>query len=237
MKYLDIFEAKTKDGQEIIFELWPDVEGDLNRGWIVDQIVALVDDNPIGYIKISYIPKERFEKWYPNIFAWLENFKGHHFYNFTDHMKENPIEKWDEDETKEFLKKLTDYWGGNRYFITKFDYEKGNIIKQLLKAIKNDKRFKQYMKNFIDFKNYHVDKPLVDYISVENEWKRKGIGTELYKEAAKYLASKELKLHASNIQSDEAVHVWKKFQDQGLVDLVPDVSYGKKVLRKVFKTN
>lgn len=68
----------------------------------------------------------------------------------------------------------------------------------------------------VDYKqsyDFLVDKPTVGYILVDEKFKRRGIGTQLYFEAAKWCQSKGLRLYASGIQSESAQAVWRHMSD------------------------
>lgn len=71
----------------------------------------------------------------------------------------------------------------------------------------------RYEHQFEKFKEFHYDKPLVDYIRVYEPHRRKRIGAALYEKAARWLAeTKGLKLYASGIQSNEAKAAWQWLQ-------------------------
>lgn len=57
--------------------------------------------------------------------------------------------------------------------------------------------------------DFAVDKPNVEFIYTEDNFKRKGIAIAMYEEMAKYLAKKGLKLYASPLQHDHAQAAWK----------------------------
>ena len=67
---------QTKTGLPIEIETKLDSEGDKNRGWQVNEYTAKIEGSKVGYIKTSYIPKERFKRYYPSIFYWLDHIKG-----------------------------------------------------------------------------------------------------------------------------------------------------------------
>lgn len=59
-----------------------------------------------------------------------------------------------------------------------------------------------------------VDHPFVDFIRVNDDMRRQGIGTALYQYGAKWLArEKGLPLYASGIQTTEAKAAWKFMRD------------------------
>lgn len=67
----------------------------------------------------------------------------------------------------------------------------------------------EYGDEFREFEEQSVDKPLVDFIFVEDDMRRKGIGIALYEEAARYLAKMGLRLYASYLQHDNAIAAWQ----------------------------
>jgi GNAT superfamily N-acetyltransferase len=77
---------------------------------------------------------------------------------------------------------------------------------------------KKYRNEFRKFRAFHVDKPLVDFISVEPEFRRNRIGEALYREAAKWMAERGMKLHASGVQSKDAEASWQSMENQGMVE-------------------
>jgi hypothetical protein len=63
-----------------------------------------------------------------------------------------------------------------------------------------------------------VNKPIVDYINVNEDYRRTGIGTALYFAGANWMRNIGMQLYASSIQSDEARSVWSKFKNKGYVN-------------------
>ena len=226
MELHNIVEAFTKAGQEITFERIEDSEGDKNRGWQVDQIEAFIDGKNVGYLKISYIPHERFEKYYPTIFNFLGQIRGHSCL---------PYKKRDKDYHTLSRDELIEYWPHawitiHRYW-PEHTWKEGYLLPngQLVKNLDRPQLIaeweklereaqKVFGKQFKEFFQYHVDKPLVDFIRVENEYQRQRIGEALYKEGAKWMAEKGLKLHASTLQTKEAAGVWRHMEKGGIVD-------------------
>ena len=200
-------EFKTKTGNKITFNVSEDSEKDMKyistnlpispSAWIVHKIDALVDNKPVGHLNISYIPKERFDEQYASIFdfisgegqAWAKD-----FYNMPQ-----------EDRLKEMSKGLGGWPGLSKEEIGKLSSdEKDKLEKKYTKIA-----YVKYKKRFDDFKEFHVDKPLVDYIRVPDDMRRNRIGVALYEFGARWLAKKGFKLHASGIQSNEAKASWE----------------------------
>ena len=236
MKISEIY--KTKDDKEVEFVIKEDSEGDENRAWIVHKIDAFVDSVNVGYIKISYIPKERFKEHYPTIFSYESKIEGNLILPFeyeSIHYKELSL-----DNLRYMVERLGhDYnsWGfianydskNEKYYIhDKYisDMNRKTLLSYIEKAVKSRKG-KESQKHFKKFFNFHVNKPIVDYIRVydgldglkqiHKSYQRLGIGTALYLKASEFLNSKGLVLRASDIQQDKAQRAWKKFERLGYV--------------------
>ncbi len=77
--------------------------------------------------------------------------------------------------------------------------------------------FEQLKKDMHRYLRTAKDFFFVDYIQVAPEFKRKGIGTQLYTTAAKWLAENEGQmLYGSSIQSDPAKAAWASMVAKGL---------------------
>lgn len=69
-------EYVTKDKQKLTFtvkENIPEIEG---SAWIVHKITAYLGNEEVGYIKVSYIPKGKFNYYFPNIIYYLGQVQG-----------------------------------------------------------------------------------------------------------------------------------------------------------------
>lgn len=71
-----IKEILTKSGNEVMFVRNYDSEGGKNRGWICHKLSAMMNGKEVGYLKIVYIPSERFKIYYGHLFDYLRNIKG-----------------------------------------------------------------------------------------------------------------------------------------------------------------
>lgn len=207
MKFKEIInEYKTKLGQEITFTFDKDIESE-NRGWIVDKITAYVEGLSAGYIKIENIPQEQFENYYPTIFNFMAQIAGMgnilplnkrhlHYNELTD------------DELDKLIKsiggiysKYSDYW--NEYIpVPENRDQKLELISDMEKNLDlTREKFDKFVENT-------VDKPLVAYISVEEEFQRNRIAIALYFTAADWLKKQGLKLYASGNQTGSSKTVW-----------------------------
>lgn len=209
MKLADILNERINTN--VKFKYFEDVEGDNNRGWQVDQIEAFLNGENVGYIKLSWIPRERFNQRYHSVIDYVDNIEGSNFrpYSYRDVRIENiPI---DELRKNMFYAASTarGYVSSEEQesYKTMSNKEVFDYYQELIKDLN-----KRYSKKFKEFEQWHVDKPIVDFIRVNDQYKRQGIGTALYRAAYDYLKNKELRLYASGIQSKEAQATWKQLE-------------------------
>ncbi len=207
--------CRTKDGREITFNILEDEEGDNNRGWQVDRILAQVEGMPAGYISLTYIPKERFCRYYRTIFNWMCQIEGMAVLPF-----DKRTEHWKNLTSDEKRKLLINCY---LYRFTKFanEQEIQNIPEtELDKEIKKVERLaKQYHgKKFKKFHDRFVDKPYEDYVRVfavgehtgrrgtgmesEYDFRRQGVGLALYLKAAEHFEKKGLQMRLSKLRSE-----------------------------------
>jgi len=201
---------------EVNFEFTEEKESD-ERGWIVHELTAHgVLDHPdfinpkteVGYIKASYIPRDVWEEKYSGDFGfirWLRDMKS---VIYPDRKMNGPIGAY----TSGFSRDVDEYrnWITNdkETYYQKSETEKRTLFWEYVERLKT-KYWEEYEKDF----DFHVDKPLVDYINVEPEHRRNGIGSALYERMAKTLANRfGLRLYASGIQTGEAKKAWEKNQ-------------------------
>ena len=240
MKSREILEYSTKGGDEITTKRHEDVEGDNNRGWRVDKIAAYVDGDYAGYIKISYIPKERFIKYYPTVLNYMSQIGGSggvlprgknnwHYRELSDEELKNTVQN---------LSGQTKYhsiWnsGGKEGMPSSRD----ELIYIINDIIKNERKGQEAQENFKKFAKYWIDKPIVDFIKVfkkdesrfdrstgdrtiknsSRDYQRQRIGTALYLEAGEWLRERGLKLYASGTQTKEAQAAWNNLEKMNRV--------------------
>lgn len=239
MRWYEITEYKTKSGDEIVVKSNEDIEGDENRGWIVDKFSAYVNGDYAGYLKISYIPEDRFKKHYPTILSFMHKVGGS--YLLPPNKASYDYKDLSTEELKDVVKSLA-YHSSKYYQMWNrgegIPETRNKLLAVINDIIKND--LEKQKKDFKRFYNYFVDKPIVDYIRVfkqgekrydrsmrhdkeeihpsEKNYQRQHIATALYLEVAKWLKKKGLKLYASDTQSPEAVNAWEHLQAMGHVD-------------------
>jgi hypothetical protein len=71
---------------------------------------------------------------------------------------------------------------------------------------------RRYGKKYLQMKNQLKDKPFVDFIRVDDEYKRQGIGEAMYLEGSKWMKEKGMQLRSSTLQSPEAQASWQNLK-------------------------
>lgn len=193
VKEILLLEAQTKSGKEIEFERGFAKENVHMFPWIVLQIDAKIDGQKIGYIKIEYIPKENWDKAYPTILDFIARKAG-----------KVALQDLDKEPKIKQLERL--YLSLNWRFSESSikDRSIDELIDNALAALE-----RRYLEDYHETEFFHVDKPFVAFIDVNEEWRREGIGTALYIEATKWMKERGLLFRGSGIQSPEAQATWK----------------------------
>ena len=152
---------------------------------------------------MSWIPRERFEREYPNILSYLAHIQGKGKFNpkYSQYDLTTPVGR---------IKAMLDDkdWRERASKDPKLDNLTTAEAHTIEKRLYSD-YYRGYGKQFAEFKNRWLDKPVVDYIRVKKDFYRQGIGIALYEEGAKYLATMGLKLYASGNQQPEAKLAWE----------------------------
>jgi GNAT superfamily N-acetyltransferase len=205
---MDISEIEKKLNGKLSFKTLPNSEK-IKEGFQVDCIEVYLDDKKIGYIKVDYIPKANFDRFYNNIFKYLYKIAGRTWlWPFFDGGS------WEDVKNASLFHMLDHLEGWTKACNSGYkDYTK----EQVIEVTKRYQKFalQQYGREYRKFKKFHVDNPFVSYVSVDEPYRRFGIGSILYKKMYEYLNAKGMKLYASGLQSDYAKKVWAKFDSQG----------------------
>lgn len=222
-----------KINTDVTFEYIEDSEGDNNRGWQVDRLNALLDGKPVGYLKLSYIPKKRWKAHYPNILNFLSKIEGRSVlpYDYKDMDYHNiPLEE---------LKKLivhaylaVDAYPSHEEQVRLENLPLNEVISEYEKIEKIAN--KNYSHKFKQSKNYFIDKPLVDYISVDKDFMRQGVGTAMYRAGYEWMKKKGMRLYASGTQTDLAKAAWSNLEKNYLVAKSKEKYMNKPITRRYF---
>ena len=157
----------------------------IKEPWIVNQVSAMLDNEQVGYLKISYIPRKKCKEYWSDIWAFAEKELGH---RWLENLK----------TTEQKYKYMSDCWLCGKDYSTH---------KEKLKSI--NRWVSKYEKQYKHLTSYLVDKPLVDFIRVRADMQRQGIGKSLYVRGAQELANDGFVLYASKLQSKPAEACWE----------------------------
>lgn len=219
---IDIIEAEAKDGREIVFQRVEDSEGDDNRGFQVDRIVASIDGEEVGYLKLMYIPKERFGRYYGSIFNYLTQIGGKACLPY-----DNPTVDYRKLDEKQLRRLIMYSTRGGIFREREVESKSREELLMLAKDLEKQLMTGSDGKEFRHFKKRLVNSPYVDFIRVDDGMQRLGIGTALYLEGAKWMAEKGMRFRASTIQSKEAQAIWAEMERRGMTDRVGKTLYMK----------
>ena len=198
------------DQVTVALERRPNVDR-VNRGFVLDQIVAIIDGVQVGSLKIEYVPENLYRRFYPGVLNFMAQIKGSNVLPLDE--RAMPWRKL----SREGLIKILCYNGYGvpgdaRDFANYTDAKLRDMVaayEQKLLAGKEGREFREFF-------SFHVDKPFVAYIEVNEEFRGRGIGTALYFEGARWMREKGMVFRSSRMQSDEAKIVWDKFKERGL---------------------
>lgn len=192
------------------FEIIYDSEGDDNRGWTVHKIVASSGGTEVGYIKLSYIPSERFARYYPTIYHFLAQISGKTALIPSNEYEFEHYRKWPLEDLQKAIERIPLY--GIRVEQFNGDDSSNAQLVEYLADVEAKLMKQREGREFKEFRNYFVDKPLVDYIRVHKEFRRQGIGIKLYLRGAQEMKKLGLRMHASRLQSEEAQAAWRHLE-------------------------
>ena len=190
-------EDVKKTDPSLSFKYEEDVEGDENRGWRVDKIDAYEGDKLVGYCKIVYIPHDRFVKWYPSFFNYLYHIKGHALLPYE--YRDKPLNEIPIDELRKNLVgvmiSLGPYPSSQEQRAVQNMPDK-EVIEQY-KYWRGVAR-KRYGKEFAEFVNYHIDKPILDFINVDDKDQFLRVGEALAIKARDWMKERGLRLYLTS---------------------------------------
>ena len=214
----------SKSGHKVTLDTQLNSEGDNNRGWQVDKISAIVEGEEVGYLKLAFIPRERFVRYYPCVFNFMDQIKGHIILprpkNYTDN------DAWREASTKHYLdyniSELRSFLNSLNLAVGRHDISKelaGDTFEELVNRAVGMESFimnqHQLGKDFKKFETYYVNKPIDDFIRVERDYQREGIAEYLYKVGVKLLESRGLPFYLSTVRQSAAEALAEKFRVNG----------------------
>lgn len=186
--------AITKGGKPIEFRRDSHFKEHDFFPYIVIQLTARVDGKRAAYMRISYIPRENWDKAYPHLLDHVArgypSLRGWRHYS-----KEGMLAS---------LRCVNNTWP---FEPTAAQREDEAALDRL---IERERRIleRKHLDKYHEAEFFYVDKPLVAFVRVEDAWQRQGIGTALYIEATRWMHERGMLLHASDTQSDDAKKMW-----------------------------
>lgn len=206
--------------QSLTFKRIEDAEGDDNRGWQIDKVVPMLDGKEVGYLNMSYIPRARFMARYTaGVLSYCDLMEGHCLFDRSEGRggKSHDIASFDDETLRLFVRRAA--WT----FLHR-DFSMGDELAAMdrsamlaLVSTITERATLLHQNKFDAFRRFHVDKPLVDFIRVDDELQGRGIGLALYAEGAKWMAEKRMQLRSSSLQSTGAPAAWRKMEALGWV--------------------
>lgn len=237
--------AVTSKGVEVDLRYYEEIDDGMVEGWRCDLIEAYVGAEPVGYIKVAYVPNQTFAERYPDPFHFAVFERSSNRYSGLRHLlEEKPEQEWGKED---FYKAVETSYLARGW--PDYDRLQAADLDQLRSWWQDRKRFlnREHRADMEHFRIWHVDKPRVDFIRVydqrfgrsyedgeatigrydqsSKDWRRHGIGTVLYEAAALWLSERGMVLWASGLQSHEAEHAWKHLAERYQLGSEPGKAY------------
>ena len=243
-QYVGSLQRTTNKGLSVQLGFWRNVQDGIKEAWTVELIEAHADGIPAGYLKISYIPTEEMERWYPTAFEYAVR-EGGRYAGVLGHLLDKPEAEWTREELLESLGH-TDPWNHSEYFLAPAQKRSGRCSDAELRVLWQQRRQSvadEYQERYQRFRSSHEDRPLVDFIrayagneilfytggvqvklpeELKRNCRRLGLGSLLYETGALWMHERGLPLYASGVQSKEALSAWAGLRQRGLVKTVEE---------------
>jgi hypothetical protein len=189
-----------------------------NRGFVVHECRAIIDNEEVAYLKATLVPSENFKRLYKSIVDFQYKLGGMCFLHFCGELL-NEMSVHDIFSNEE----IVNYYNESGYGC----YNKVNSFNELINLF-----YCKYGKSFKQFKNCQVDNPYVDFSYVKEPFRRKGIGERLYLETSNFMKELGYKgLRQSTLQSNDAKAFWESLKKKGLakkLNIQPKQRWSKK---------
>ena len=224
--------VELSDGRSIRLCYYADIpDRSLNDGWRVDDIDIYVNDQAAGYLKMAYIPKCAFDRYYSNALAYACRLEGRHL--GLRPSLDTPVDEMSIEELRGavFTLEKEDYWRSVSI--------PGDEVSREELVARYDVRVKQIMKScrkrYLSFRDWQMDNPVVDYVRVYEEgddvqiagkvidvsprrYRGQGLGKILYLAGAMAMHDQGMSLRASDLQTESAAAAWARLETEGLVE-------------------
>lgn len=186
----DNLKSVTKNGLELDFEITLDVTHSSPK-WVYHNIQAFMnidgEKKEVGYIRLAFVDQKKKEEFFDNILYYHVNYRSHK----TLRTGIKSVYELTENELDSIVNLSGSYEDKLNYLNVKLKME---------------------MPDYERFMRYHYNKPEPDMIQVDENFRKKGIGIELYKKAIEFCNLNGLNFYQSTTQTSEAVGAWKHIE-------------------------
>lgn len=223
----------SNDGYEVDIRWAENIEKE-NRGFISNEMSVWIDGIHCGYLRVGFVPSENLKIFMPTVFHYMSSFGGSYFPElFTERDTFGKAIPFSDLPPEIFLK-----FSKNIAFLFRVDDVSWSTYEEMLTKLKKNTKYIDMLKEFKEFKQFHLDRPHVDYICTKQNTHNgilqnnngRGLGLILYSATAHKLAEMNFLLHGSGIQSEDARKMWTKFETCGWVE------YNEKTKRRWLNT-
>jgi GNAT superfamily N-acetyltransferase len=175
--------------------------------YIIDNVSARFAGKQIGYLKMAHVASSRLKN-IKSIWHYQSAFNGWciGLDKFKDEPEDRSVDYGNLWRGAHLYSRVNPASSGKNYLsLEANDTPDRKTIEADLRAIS-----RKYLPDLKRFLRERVDFVYVDYIHVNEEFRRQGIGTKLYNLGAMWLAAnRNLALHSSTLQSDSAKATWQ----------------------------
>lgn len=188
----------------------------------------------VGYLTVEHVTKEFVQKMEENPFLYVGAFMGDSsmFETFRQLRMDECPPKLSMPKALKYMEEKGLVNDGEHEGLSAEELEQ--FLPEWFEKLKKSPEF---LKRWDSSVEYNFEKPMVHYIKINEEHRGKGLGLELYKQAA--LAMRNIlgvQLHSSTNQSQSARICWDKMAERGWVEEVPlkvSKPYGKEMRYKI----
>lgn len=200
--------------------------GDEDSMWQYDQIKAYIGDVYVGHIRIAYVSEKQIKAFKKEPFLFgkrrsLKHMESSYEKNYRSggdgEQRLHTIYTPNYLEQAKTILMLFGKKNKDMTFEEQFSQIHSFSEEQLQSYVQSYRKqlWNHMKKQAKGFMEYHFCRPDIDFIRVEDDHLRQGIGTALYQEASKWMNEKGLVLHSSTLQQPEAKAAWDKLMTQG----------------------
>lgn len=186
--------------------------------FVIDRLSMVKDGEQAGYLKISNVPSMDF---------WQ-------FLNLQNALMPNTEQKiWDiqDPENKYHMAyQIAQYARIERSesnSIAAQARECDNLYRFLCAVRVIDRLLERHDATFRRYHDYFVQRPFVDFVKIHRRFNGHNHSIRLYKEAAKWLKERHLRLRLSHIASPAALHIREKMKKRNMLEPIKVTWYNK----------